>query len=132
MIEKNMDSENVKSLNNDFTKIQTLKNINDRRKQYVRQVHKRRLYLIAILLSIVTAFLGLQIFQTHRNTQQLQSQVQMSKTQLQKAQTQNTDLKQNVQQLNNADYLEKVIREKYYYSKPGEIIFSLPGDKPQN
>ncbi|MDN6712837.1 MAG: septum formation initiator family protein, partial [Lacticaseibacillus paracasei] len=35
-------------------------------------------------------------------------------------------LKVQVDQLHNDDYTAKLIREKYLYSKQGEIIFNLP------
>ena len=36
-----------------------------------------------------------------------------------------------IKQLNDEDYVQKLIRKKYLYSKNNEIIFSLPEDNSQ-
>ena len=44
----------------------------------------------------------------------------------------NADLKEQIKQLNDEDYLRKLIREKYSYSKDNEIIYNLPTDVTKN
>lgn len=132
MYEKQSSQPKVQALNNKYHQQQTLKNIQARRQKYVRQVRKKRLLFIGLIFGVVVLFLGVQIFQTRQNHQTLQAQTQTSQAQLEKVRDSHTDLQQQVRQLNDKTYLEKIIRERYYYSKSGEIIFSLPGDKPSN
>lgn len=132
MYEKQPIQPKVQTLNNQYNQKQTLKGIEARRKKYVYQVRKRRLALFGAIFGVVILFFGIQILQTHQNNHSLQAQTKTSRVQLQESKTNNTELKQEVRQLNNKTYLEKIIRERYYYSKSGEIIFSLPSDKPSN
>ncbi|WP_279404165.1 FtsB family cell division protein [Secundilactobacillus kimchicus] len=51
------------------------------------------------------------------------------KKNLTEAKADNKALTQKVALLNDRDYLDKLIRAKYYYSKSNETIYSLPSDK---
>ncbi|GAF39464.1 hypothetical protein FC83_GL000581 [Agrilactobacillus composti DSM 18527 = JCM 14202] len=132
MYEKQPPKQKVQSLDNQYIQTQTVKHIEARRQSYVKKVQRRRLTLLGVVVLAVILVLGIQIFRAHQNTNALQAQTQQSQAQLKEVRRQNADFKLKVNELNNADYLEKVVREKYYYSKPGEIIFSLPRDKPSN
>ena len=52
-----------------------------------------------------------------------------SSKKLDKVKKDNASLKLRVKQLNDDEYLEKLIREKYYYSRDNEMIYNLPDDK---
>lgn len=99
------------------------------RHHYVRQVHKRRIVLLLALLVLMCGVGGFQIFQAQRALNQTQTQVANRKKQLQQAKNKRADLKLQASQLKNDDYLQKVIRSRYYYSKGHETIYSLPTDK---
>ncbi|MBU7555566.1 septum formation initiator family protein [Pediococcus ethanolidurans] len=77
---------------------------------------------------VFAGIFGFQIVHTHYQRAAVNQQIQTSKAQYATAKTQNKSLGLQVKQLNNADYLQKLLREKYYYSKSGEIIYSLPAD----
>ena len=49
--------------------------------------------------------------------------------QFQKKQDEEIALKEELNNLNDKDYIEKVARDDYYLSNNGEIIFKLPNDK---
>ncbi|MCH4172718.1 MAG: septum formation initiator family protein [Lactobacillus sp.] len=132
MYEKQPQKQKVQSLDNQYIQTQTVKHIEARRQAYIKRVQRRRLTLLGVVVLVVVLALGIQIFKAHQNTNTLQAQTQQSQAQLKQVRQENADFKLKINELNNADYLEKVVREKYYYSKPGEIIFSLPGDKPSN
>lgn len=51
---------------------------------------------------------------------------------LDKVKKDNSSLKLRVKQLNDDEYLEKLIREKYYYSRDNETIYNLPDDKAKS
>ena len=40
----------------------------------------------------------------------------------------NAQLKDKVKQMNDENYLEKLIRAKYFYTKKGETVYNLPND----
>jgi cell division protein DivIC len=45
-----------------------------------------------------------------------------------KIQNDNKALKVKVKQMNDEQYLEKLIRSKYLYTKKGETVYNLPND----
>lgn len=96
---------------------------------YMRKVHRRRFWALTAILALVLCFFGLKLHQAHASQAQVQNHLSTSRSELTAVQNKDTNLKNQVKQLNDPDYLAKYIREKYYFSKPGEIIFSLPGDK---
>lgn len=99
------------------------------RHRYVRQVHKRRIILLLALLVLICGVGGFQIFQAKRALDQTQTKVIDQQKQLKQAKSKRDDLKLQASQLKNDDYLQKVIRSRYYYSKGNETIYSLPTDK---
>lgn len=48
--------------------------------------------------------------------------------QFQKKQDEEIALKEELSNLNNKDYIEKVARDDYYLSNKGEVIFKLPNN----
>lgn len=132
MYAKQSPKSKMQKLTSQYHQDQALKSIEARRKKYRKQIHKRRLILLGVIFGVAILFFSIQILETKHSNQNLQAQTKTSQVQLKKVKANNTALKQQVRQLNDQTYLEKIIRERYYYSKSGEIIFSLPGDKPSN
>ncbi|XIF20518.1 MAG: septum formation initiator family protein [Acetilactobacillus jinshanensis] len=106
-----------------------------RDQQHVNQVRRilRRRYLlreiiITALVAIVILVLGLQLFHANKQKVQLRQQVTSDRVELSREKTQHRKLKMNVKQLHNRSYLEQLIRQRYDYTKPGETVYSLPGD----
>jgi cell division protein DivIC len=99
-----------------------------RNNQRIRRIHRRRLLVIGIFFSVVFLLLGFQIFKTQRLTANIVQEKDISQQRLEKVTGQRKELKQQVKQLQDADYLQKLIREKYYYSKNGETIYNLPSE----
>lgn len=80
------------------------------------------------LLIVMVAILGLGGVSLMRTQMTLETNqaVAKAKSNLNKLKANKAALKVQVDQLHNDDYTAKLIREKYLYSKPGEIIFNLP------
>ena len=95
---------------------------------HTRVVHRRRILLIGIVFAIIVVVFGVQIFNSHRTYANTMEQIEISNQKLTKQKATQRDLKLEVSQLHNTNYLEKYIREKYMYSKPGEQIYNLPDD----
>ncbi|MFD0897145.1 FtsB family cell division protein [Loigolactobacillus binensis] len=99
------------------------------RAKYVQHVHKRRIMLILGVLAVVFLVCGVQIYQAHRSLATTNQQLATRQVKLKKTKARQRELKLKESQLKNDDYLQQVIRQKYYYSKGNETIYSLPQDK---
>ena len=53
---------------------------------------------------------------------------QQKEQKYQKQQDEELALKEQLNNLNDKDYIEKVARDDYYLSNDGEVIFKLPGE----
>lgn len=90
------------------------------------KVRKQRRNRILILFGLLIGFLAIQIATTNFRTSSINADVQKSKTALKKADAQHQELKANVKLLNDDTYVGKLIRYKYFYTKPGEQVYNLP------
>ncbi|CAI2568008.1 hypothetical protein AKUH3B110M_03090 [Apilactobacillus kunkeei] len=117
-----MDVDKVHQLNNQYTKIKQ-----SRHQEILRSRKKRGIILVSFFL-VVILMLVVQIFITKSKISNVSEQQVQTKRELKKSKIDNQKLKQNIKQLHDKDYIQKVIREKYYYTKPGETVYSLPGD----
>lgn len=112
----------VHQLNNSYTKIKQ-----SRHQEILRSRKKRAIILLSFFL-VVILFMSFKIVSTKLQAQKVSNDQVRTHQQLKSTQVDNKKLKQNIKQLHNNDYIQKVIREKYYYTKPGETVYSLPGD----
>ncbi|KRN97934.1 FtsB family cell division protein [Companilactobacillus kimchiensis] len=96
--------------------------------RHIKVVHRRRILMIGIIFVIILVVFGVQIFNSHRTYTNTMEQIEISNRKLDKQKSTQKDLKLEVNQLHDTNYLEKYIREKYMYSKPGEQIYNLPDD----
>lgn len=95
---------------------------------HVKVVHRRRMAVIGIIFVVILLVFGIQIFSAHQTYANTVERIELSKKKLSKQKSTQNDLKLEVSQLHDTNYLEKYIREKYMYSKPGEQIYNLPDD----
>lgn len=95
---------------------------------YVKKVHRRRMAVIGIIFAVIVIVFGVQIFSAHQTYANTVEQIEISKKKLSSQKEIQSDLKLEVNQLHDTNYIEKYIREKYMYSKPGEQIYNLPSD----
>lgn len=105
-----------------------------RRKQKRREneVHRiRRNRIIAIFL-VIFVFLGMQIAAMHAQTGRINEQVQISKKSLNRINKQKRILTAKRDDLKDPDYVAKLVRFKFLYSKPNETVYNLPEDKNNN
>ncbi|QBP18869.1 FtsB family cell division protein [Acetilactobacillus jinshanensis] len=100
--------------------------------KHVRQIlrhrhHLREIIIIVIMITVILV-LGLQLFHANQQKSQLHQQIVNDRVELSREKSQHRKLKMNVKQLHNKGYLEQLIRQRYFYHKPGETVYSLPGD----
>ncbi|MFD1456451.1 septum formation initiator family protein [Levilactobacillus lanxiensis] len=118
----------IKRLDNDYTrKIQHQQAV-QHHTRWLGHRRVRRATRILVVFAVFAIILGVQLIRTHASLHQVNQQVATSERTLTKTKAKNADLKQEIKQLNDKDYLAQLIRSKYYYSKSGETIYSLPGD----
>ncbi|KIS04188.1 FtsB family cell division protein [Paucilactobacillus wasatchensis] len=95
------------------------------RRQLIK-IRKKRSFAIISVFVVFVLFFGVQIIQSRASLRDTNAQVAKQETKLKTVKKTNQNLKKQVKLLNNSDYLQKVIRQKYYYSKQGETIYNLP------
>lgn len=108
-----------------------IENENRRKRQrdMKKRVVKRRIMLFAgILLAIIIVLSIMVISQTRSNADDAQER-KVKEEKFQKQQDEEIALKEQLNNLNNKEYIEKVARDDYYLSNDGEVIFKLPEDK---
>ena len=81
-----------------------------------------------LLLAIIIILSIMLVFQKQSNNQATIER-KHKEEQFQKKQDEEIALKEELNNLNDKDYIEKVARDDYYLSNNGEIIFKLPNDK---
>ena len=77
------------------------------------------------------AFSSLVIGRGIADKNRLEAQKEVAQEALKNAQHTNSSLNFKIKQLNDEDYVQKLIRKNNLYSKNNEIIFSLPEDNSQ-
>lgn len=117
---------NVKHLNNDYTR--QVATDQHSQHQRVSQVRRRRFIVIVAFFGALLLFFGYQLINTRASLHQVNQQVATSQVKLKKAQQKKSQLDTQIKQLNNTDYLQKLLRSKYDYTKSGETVYSLPND----
>jgi len=96
------------------------------KEQYNNRVHRNRRIILGLLMVIIMTGLMVMFNQKYSLYQAAAKNLQVTQKQLTQAEAQQRDLKQQRQDLKDKSYLEKVVRDKYMYTKKGEIVFNLP------
>lgn len=116
----------ITQLDNDYTK--RVRQSHQKKTVLTARRKKRALIIGGFFLVFVLIF-GVQIVRTKMALGDTRQAITQSQKNLTEAQADNKALTQKVALLNDRDYLDKLIRAKYYYSKSNETIYSLPSDK---
>ncbi|MFC6165928.1 septum formation initiator family protein [Lactiplantibacillus dongliensis] len=116
----------IKQLDNDYSR-QVASNQHGYQQRRL-QVRRRRFITIVAVFGALLLFFGFQLINTRASLQGVNRQVATSQVKLDQARTQHTKLDTQIKQLNNKDYLQKLLRSKYDYTKTGETVYSLPND----
>ena len=98
-------------------------------------VWKRVAVWHSLLMAVVIAIAGsliLQIVGQLNQASKIEAQIVEAKKEESKVKEQQKSLVQQVELLQQDDYVAKLARSEYYLSKSGEIIFNTPDDAAQN
>lgn len=91
-----------------------------------RIVHRRLWMLSLAFLGLVIIFCSFQVVNYKHRLHQVQQQEVVARKELAKEESKQAKLKQQVTQLKDMNYVEKIIRDKYNYTKKGETNYNLP------
>lgn len=118
-------SRNVTNIENEFFQKQIQK-----KKQHhtIRKHVRRRMTLIAAVGTMIVVPLFSTLIGNITEIRNLDGEIAIAQQEQKKVTEKNDDLKVEVGLLQDNEYLAKLARGKYYLSKEGEIIFSLPED----
>ena len=98
-------------------------------------VWKRVAVWHSLLMAAVIAMIGtltIQIVKQLNHASKIEAQIVEAKKEEARVQGQQKTLLQQVELLQQDDYVAKLARSEYYLSKSGEIIFNTPDDAAQN
>ncbi|MCT0165208.1 septum formation initiator family protein [Lactobacillus helveticus] len=98
-----------------------------RRKQakIEKKTHRIRLNRIIAIFAIIFVVLGVQIAIKVSQTARINNQVKAEKENLTKVKKTANNLKTKRQNLNDPNYVAKLIRYKFYYSKSNENVYNV-------
>ncbi|PWF99297.1 FtsB family cell division protein [Levilactobacillus bambusae] len=119
----------IEQLNNDYTRHVADQVMEQRKRQALMTRRRRRALKILAVFAVAALFFTIQLVRTNASYHHVQQQVKTTKVKLADERKTNADLKGQIKDLNDDDYLAKLIRSKYYYTKSGETVYSLPSDR---
>ncbi|MBW7986918.1 FtsB family cell division protein [Lactobacillus helveticus] len=98
-----------------------------RRKQakIEKKTHRIRLNRIVAIFAIIFVVLGVQIAIKVSQTARINNQVKAEKENLTKVKKTANNLKTKRQNLNDPNYVAKLIRYKFFYSKSNENVYNV-------
>ena len=120
---KRPSDENIHVLDNSYVRKQYAKYSYEQKQVIFR---RRRLTVLLILAVFIFTSAGIALFKDHQRLQlmrayQVETQEKKKQTQKEKA-----TLEKEVALLKDEDYVAKLARSRYFYSKSGELIYPLP------
>jgi len=97
-----------------------------------RRLVLRRLSVFFVLASLLTyLMISNHISQTAKLDAKLAQKKKLDH-QLADLKKQESILKENIVKLNDDDYIGKLARKEYFFSKKDEVIFNIPDDSKEN
>ena len=117
------ETQKIASLDTPYAKEQYLKF----QKQHRQLIFKRRrLAALIAIAAFVAIVMGVQIFNEQRHLSELKEIKVKTVAESAKVDDRVADLRQDVKLLKDDNYVAKLARSRFYYSKDGELIFVLP------
>ncbi|MDV2583240.1 septum formation initiator family protein [Alkalibacillus haloalkaliphilus] len=125
---KGTKTNNVKKINTTYVKQQEQ---HLERKQREKKLLIRRLVAFGVLFTIIVGTLSLYFFQQQTIHSEKESEYEQLQSELQAQLEEQEELEREVELLNDVDYLLQIARKDYFFSKEGEIIFTLPEEEEE-
>jgi len=96
-----------------------------KKKKFGRKA-KSRLFIAFIFFGAVISMLSYKFFYNIKQIQEMKEEKNFLEEQLVKLEEEEKVLKSDIQKLEDPSYVARYAREKYLYSKDGELIIRLP------
>lgn len=116
-------SVNISNIGNEYTKEQ-LQQYNREKKQIIFK--RRRLAVIFTVALLFFVLSGFNLISGYRHIGKLKEEKVAALRQKDELDSKEKALQYNVDLLKDEEYLQKVARQKYYYTKEGELVYSVP------
>ncbi len=118
----------IRVLNNEYFQAKQ-KEAQLQAKRQKRQQQRSLLHLICMaIMGLLFTYGVIRVAQAYLQIKEIKQETVVTKRELKRTQAKNERLKREVEQLKDADYVQKIIRSQYFYSKDGETIYILPDD----
>ncbi|EHO50902.1 FtsB family cell division protein [Lentilactobacillus kisonensis] len=122
----------IKKLENDFTRRREIEMDNSQAVAVLSNRRKKRAMFIIGVFAIFVIIFAVQIIRAKVNYADVNVQISRQEKKYHQQKTTNKVLNAKVAQLNDKSYVEKIIRDRYYYTKPGETVYSFPNQAPKD
>lgn len=96
-----------------------------KRKSRKASSHKIRMFLAFVLFTVITSALGYNLFTNVIGIKKMLCEKKELKTQLVSLKEEKKVLETDILKLEDPEYIAKYVREKYFYSKEGEVILRI-------
>lgn len=117
--------ENVTQITNDYV---VEKNFEKQQTQAHKRISRRRNVGLAAFATILLLPLSFNLIGNISHIREVEDQIVLAKKEKKALEKENQQLNVQVGLLQDDEYVAKLARSRYYFSKDGEIIFSLPED----
>lgn len=116
---------NITQINNDYTFEKNLE-----KQQTTLQVKKakRRRNVLALFAAVLLLPLGHNLVDNIGQIREVEEQIELATAEKKALEEENQRLNVQVGLLQDDEYVAKLARSRYYFSKDDEVIFSLPED----
>ncbi|WP_077623915.1 FtsB family cell division protein [Sediminibacillus massiliensis] len=101
----------------------------ERQKKKKKRLY-RRLMLFSLLMVVMIASLTVYHFKQRTLLAEKQEQYEQLENKMTSLKEEEKDLKEEVQLLQDEEYVLEIARTNYFFSKEGELIFKLPEENP--
>lgn len=122
---ENVPENNLKVLDTDYAKEQYAKYAKQQKQVIFR---RRRLMVIFTVAAVIFVSVGISIFNDYLRLNQLKEVKQETIVQQVEVEGKVADLQREVALLKDEDYIAKVARSRFLYSKEDELVFPIPGN----
>lgn len=122
----------VKKLENDFTRRREIELNNSKVTAILSSRRKKRALIICAIFLLFASIFLIQIVRAKVNYADVHVQIAREQKNLKRQKVHNKQLRAQVTQLNDKSYVEQIIRDRYYYTKPGETVYSFPNKAPKD
>lgn len=119
----------IEFLENDYAKQHYAQQVQKRREVIFR---RRRLAVIFAIATIIFLSVGISLFNDYLRLQNLEKYQSEAVETQEASKAKKAKLEKEVSLLEDEDYVAKIARERFLYSKEGELVFPLPEHETSN